>query len=43
MPETFRVVRELLNRIDDSATGVMIPELHTEIPAYVRAEAEKLV
>jgi acetylornithine deacetylase/succinyl-diaminopimelate desuccinylase-like protein len=33
VPSSFRIARQLLNRIDDSATGrVLVPELHAEIP-----------
>jgi len=34
VPETFRVVRELLSRLDDPITGKMIDELHTQLPSY---------
>jgi acetylornithine deacetylase/succinyl-diaminopimelate desuccinylase-like protein len=38
---TFRIARLLLDRIEDSATGrILLPELHVEIPADRRAEAE---
>jgi len=43
VPETFRVVRELLSRLDDPATGEVIKELHTELPGYARPEAEHMV
>lgn len=34
VPSSFRIARQLLNRIDDPATGtVLIPELHADIPA----------
>ena len=34
VPSSFRIARQLLNRIDDAATGhVLLPELHAEIPA----------
>ena len=32
-PSSFRIARQLLDRIEDSKTGVMMPELQTEIPA----------
>jgi acetylornithine deacetylase/succinyl-diaminopimelate desuccinylase-like protein len=33
VPSSFRIARQLLNRIDDPATGrVLVPELHAEIP-----------
>ena len=34
VPETFRVLRELLNRIDDSKTGKVCDDLTTEIPEW---------
>jgi hypothetical protein len=32
LPETFRICRALLDRLDDSATGKVIEDLHVEIP-----------
>ena len=33
VPSSFRIARQLLNRLDDAATGVVqLPELHTDIP-----------
>ena len=33
VPSSFRIARQLLNRLDDPASGrVLLPELHTEIP-----------
>jgi hypothetical protein len=43
VPETFRVMRHLLNRLDDPATGKCLSELETELPAYARPEAERMV
>jgi acetylornithine deacetylase/succinyl-diaminopimelate desuccinylase-like protein len=42
VPETFRVFREILDRIDDSKTGNVCPELHTEIPEWAHKEAVKM-
>jgi len=42
VPETFRVLRNLLDRIDDSRTGKVIPELETEMPAYALPEAKRM-
>lgn len=42
VPETFRVMRHLLNKLDDSATGEVMKELETELPAYAEPEAEKM-
>jgi acetylornithine deacetylase/succinyl-diaminopimelate desuccinylase-like protein len=34
VPSSFRIVRQLLDRLEDSTTGrVLLPELHVEIPA----------
>jgi acetylornithine deacetylase/succinyl-diaminopimelate desuccinylase-like protein len=34
VPSSFRIIRELLDRVEDSATGeVLLPALHVEIPA----------
>lgn len=36
VPDTFRIARDLLDRIEDSKTGeVKIPEAHCEIPTHV--------
>ena len=44
VPETFRVVRELLNRIDDPTTGRVVDALQpAETPAWKIAEAEEIV
>ena len=33
VPSSFRIARQLLNRLDDPATGrVLLPELHADIP-----------
>lgn len=42
VPETFRVMRHILDRLDDSKTGDVIKELETEKPAYVGPEAKKM-
>lgn len=42
VPETFRVLRHLLDRLDDSKTGKVMPELETELPAYAKPEAKKM-
>lgn len=43
VPETFRVMRNLLDRLDDSETGMAMKELQTEMPAYAKPEAERMV
>ncbi|MBX6319213.1 M20 family metallopeptidase [Pigmentiphaga sp.] len=41
VPSSFRIARQLLNRLDDPATGrVILPELHAEIPAERLAQAK---
>lgn len=42
MPETFRIVRELLDRVDDSKTGKVVDIFQTEIPAWKREEAKMI-
>lgn len=44
VPSSFRVLRHLLDRIEDSATGrILLDELHTEVPAERRAQVEAAV
>lgn len=43
VPETFRVVRQLLDRLDSSETGKPMAELETELPKWKEEEAEKMV
>jgi acetylornithine deacetylase/succinyl-diaminopimelate desuccinylase-like protein len=41
VPSSFRIIRQLLDRVEDSATGaVLLPELHVEIPSDRIAQAE---
>jgi acetylornithine deacetylase/succinyl-diaminopimelate desuccinylase-like protein len=41
VPSSFRIARQLLERVEDSATGeVLVPELHVEIPPDRIAAAE---
>jgi acetylornithine deacetylase/succinyl-diaminopimelate desuccinylase-like protein len=40
VPSSFRIARQLLDRIEDSATGeLLLPELHVEVPADRVAQA----
>jgi acetylornithine deacetylase/succinyl-diaminopimelate desuccinylase-like protein len=40
VPSSFRIARQLLNRLDDPQSGsVLLPELHAEIPAERIAQA----
>ena len=39
VPETFRIVRSLLNRIDNVETGDVYEDFQTETPDWKRAEA----
>lgn len=42
VPSTFRILRMLLDRVEDSATGgVKLPEVQVEIPAQRREQAEQ--
>lgn len=43
VPETFRIVRMLLDRIDNSVTGEVMEELRVEVPKWKRDEAEYMV
>jgi len=39
VPSSFRIIRQLLDRLEDSETGAMLlPELHVEVPADRRAQ-----
>jgi acetylornithine deacetylase/succinyl-diaminopimelate desuccinylase-like protein len=41
VPSSFRVLRELLSRVDDPTTGlVQLPEAHTQLPAERQAQAQ---
>ncbi len=43
VPSSFRIMRQLLDRIEDPTTGeILLPELHTQIPEeYIRSIAEQ--
>jgi len=43
VPETFRIVRKLLDRLDNSDTGEVCPELLVETPDWKLKEAEYMV
>lgn len=40
VPETFRIVRQLLNRLDDPVTGEVTHEFQVEVPESKRKEAQ---
>ncbi|MEZ5408940.1 MAG: M20/M25/M40 family metallo-hydrolase [Acidimicrobiales bacterium] len=43
VPSSFRIIRQLLDRVEDAATGaVLLDEANVEIPPYRRAEAEAM-
>lgn len=42
VPETFRVVRQLLDRIDNSLTGKVADCFQTPVPEWKQKEAEEL-
>ncbi|MEI6710147.1 MAG: M20/M25/M40 family metallo-hydrolase, partial [Actinomycetota bacterium] len=42
IPSSFRILRQLLERVEDSSTGdILVPELYGEIPEYVKDSAEE--
>jgi len=41
-PDSFTIMRELLDRLEDSKTSKVISELHVEIPNYCIEDAKKL-
>ncbi|GLY48365.1 peptidase M20 [Lentzea sp. NBRC 102530] len=44
VPSSFRIARQLLDRIEDSETGeILVPEMHVEIPAGRLAEVRDAV
>ncbi|GAA1338131.1 M20/M25/M40 family metallo-hydrolase [Saccharothrix algeriensis] len=44
VPSSFRVARQLLDRLEDSATGeLLVPEMHVEVPANRLAEVRAAV
>jgi acetylornithine deacetylase/succinyl-diaminopimelate desuccinylase-like protein len=43
VPSSFRILRQLLDRLEDPATGdILLPELHAEIPEHHRQAADDL-
>lgn len=43
VPDSFRIVRELLDRVEDSKTGdVKVPEAHCEIPPHIHREVQSI-
>jgi acetylornithine deacetylase/succinyl-diaminopimelate desuccinylase-like protein len=40
IPETFRIIRDLLNRIDDPKTGRVVDDFQVEIPQWAKEEAQ---
>lgn len=42
VPETFRIVRQLIDRLDDPKTGKVIDELQVPVPEWKRKEAEDM-
>lgn len=43
VPETFRIIRKLIDRLDSSEDGRVCDELQYEVPQWKREEAEKMV
>lgn len=42
IPETFRIIRSLLDRLDDSATGRVVDDFQVEIPQWAKDEAHHM-
>jgi acetylornithine deacetylase/succinyl-diaminopimelate desuccinylase-like protein len=43
VPSSFRLLRRLLSRLEDEASGdILVPELHAEVPARYREAAEAI-
>ena len=42
IPETFRVMRNLLDRVDNSLTGMVVDDFQVEIPQWARDEAQRM-
>jgi acetylornithine deacetylase/succinyl-diaminopimelate desuccinylase-like protein len=40
VPSSFRILRQLLSRVEDEKTGAVIKEFHVDIPADRRAQAK---
>lgn len=40
IPETFRIMRQLLDRVDNSATGRVVDDFQVEIPQWAKDEAQ---
>ena len=40
VPSSFRILRQLLSRIEDEKTGAVIKDFHVDIPADRRAQAK---
>lgn len=43
VPETFRVVRQLIDRLDNAQTGEVTQELHTPVPEWKVEEAKMII
>ncbi|ANZ37206.1 peptidase M20 [Lentzea guizhouensis] len=44
VPSSFRIARQLLDRLEDSSTGeILVPEMNVEIPAHRLAEVRQAV
>jgi len=42
VPETFRIVRELIDRIDDSKTGKVIAEFDSNLPSWMEKQVKEI-
>lgn len=44
VPSSFRIMRQLLDRVEDSATGkVLVKSMYSEVPAHIEAMAKEIV
>jgi acetylornithine deacetylase/succinyl-diaminopimelate desuccinylase-like protein len=41
VPSSFRILRQLMNRVENPETGDLLPSLYVEIPDAARSQAEK--
>ena len=42
VPSSFRVLRDVLERIEDSADGTLVSSLHTDIPDWVATQSKEV-
>lgn len=42
VPSSFRLLRQLIERIEDASSGALMPSLHVEIPDAIRTQAKEV-